>query len=158
MTQTSAIESRLSEAWAFLCGESCPFVQVAPPAVAGLADGDASAVLPIHSEDDLVAACRVVLSDEQVLQVATFLFGVEASDLSDADLRDAVFEACNVLGSCMAQSLCTPEPISIGCPEPEGERLSGLATQSQYRACTGTEPRLDLLARPEGVETEDQLP
>lgn len=155
---TPTVAGRLSEAWAFLCGESQPFVQVAPPSLPRAAHGAMAAMLPLHGENALVAACRVELSDEQVSKVASHLFGVEAAALSDADRRDAALEACNVLGSCLAGTLVPAQRIHIGCPEPEGALLEGLATRIQFRPQAGSQPRLDLLSPAGGVAMKDQQP
>lgn len=158
MSSSSLIGGRLSKAWAFLCGESRAFVEVAPPAVTAIGSRDASALLPVTLGDSTEGACRVVISAEQARQVASFLFGVGEQELSPADLQDAVLEACNVLGSCLVQSIADADRISIGCPEIDGRAVAELVTQSQYRPEALAGPRLDLLAQRPLCRDDGELP
>jgi hypothetical protein len=155
MTSSDGIQGRLSEAWAFLTGEPQEFLQVVPPALGSVGETDHVALLPIRVDESIEGACRLVIRRDQAARVASYLFGLEVQDLSEADLHDAVLEACNVLGSCLAQRLEKAERVSIGCPSLAAEAPQGLFTHSHFCPVTLNEPRLDLLTGAPLVPRED---
>ena len=143
------LESRLSEAWEFLSGEAWQFRRFDPVTEASSVVGR-TAVLPLTLADRSECACRLVISAEHARRVASHLFGVPAPDVSPHDLEDALREACNVLGSCVAAGL--PESlgplIGIAFIADDGTEAPGdasLPSRAGFRPESHDDPLLDVL-------------
>ena len=99
----------------------------------------------------LGGACRLVISPDNVRQVASNLFGVPASELSEADVEDALREACNVLGSCVASAIPAAFDARIGIPmvvtdAPEAQSASAWRNvRARFHPEAQIDPRLDVL-------------
>ncbi len=144
-----SLESRLSEAWQFLSGEAWRFRRLDPVTEASSVVGR-TAVLPLTLANRSECACRLVISAEHARQVASHLFGVPAAEVSPNDLEDALREACNVLGSCLAAGL--PESLGplIGIPfiADDGTEAPGdtsLLSRAGFRPESHNDPLLDVL-------------
>lgn len=143
------LESRLSEAWQFLSGEAWRFRRLDPITEASSVVGR-TAVLPLTLADRSECACRLVISAEHARRVASHLFGVPAPEVSPHDLEDALREACNVLGSCVAAGL--PESLGplIGIPfiADDGTEAAGdgsLPSRAGFRPESYSDPLLYVL-------------
>lgn len=111
--------SKLVPAWLFLRGvERCFEESLLQDTRPG--EREHAVVLPVRLAEDLpqrLMAVGLLIDEQEAIDVASFMFGLPAGDISGEDIRDACMEACNVLGSCLVKSPDEAHPVEIGLPQ-----------------------------------------
>jgi hypothetical protein len=108
--------TRLTQAWEFLCAQPRAFKHLQTHTDL-LRFTDFSFFMSLAVDDQTRAGGIGVLIDrEDGLAVASHLFGVPASEVSEGDLDDACAEACNVLADCVAQDIAPGRRIRLTLP------------------------------------------
>lgn len=112
---TTQVSGKLAHAWAFLSGETRTFGSVtnapAPPHTRGCF------LLPLDvAQDDKHCAIVVLIPPDDAQQVASNMFGLDPSQLVEADLADACAETCNLFSDCIVMHLSGEADVSIGLP------------------------------------------
>lgn len=111
------IEKKLGAAWKFLTGEERCFRFFEATALRDVQGIDRRIVLPMSiSHTDHLAATALLIEREDAEQLASSMFDVARTDLSEADIADACAEACNVLSTAMVEYLSGEESVDIGLP------------------------------------------
>lgn len=109
---------KLSKAWAFLSGEEVSFTEKPTEQIA-TDKHDVTVILPVLNDGDnkkRSMAIGLSIDKAQANRVASYMFGLDQSELTESDIKDACKESCNVLGGGLIQtshsSLGIPEEIS----------------------------------------------
>lgn len=109
---------KLSKAWAFLSGEEVNFTERSFD-LKNDCKHDVTVILPVicdGSPKNRGMAIGLSIDQAEANRVASFMFGLELSELTESDIKDACKESCNVLGGGLIQtsnsSLGIPEEIS----------------------------------------------
>jgi len=109
------ISATLAKSWKFLSGEDREFKaldSITPPDYQ-----EHTYFLPVEVEDaGKRYAVSVLLHRSDATVVASFMFGLEPSELSEADLQDACGEICNVISSRHLLKLSDEARITLGMP------------------------------------------
>lgn len=114
--QAEDVRAQLSRAWEFLSGEARNFRHMTlKPDVLQFAEF--SFFLPLTDADlSRSGGVGVLVQREDAARVATHMFGVARGQVTEADLRDACAEVCNVLSDCMAPLFSEGHGVLVGLP------------------------------------------
>jgi hypothetical protein len=151
---SAEIERRLAEAWTFLAGQQLEFRRVDPPQDRPLESNDWQVLLPFFDDFDQDSACRLTITALQARRAAATLFGVSESEVTQADVEDAMREAGNILGACLLEGreflprLGLPTIMRVPMP---------FELLSQYEPEADPYPRIDEI-RPQHSNTQRPLP
>lgn len=114
-TNHALISANLAQSWKFLSGEDRDFKSIdtlTPPQYQ-----EHTYYLPVDVEDaGKRFAVSVLLQRIDATTVASFMFGLDPSLLSEADLKDACGEICNVISSRHLLQLSDQASITLGMP------------------------------------------
>ncbi|NBW78199.1 MAG: hypothetical protein EBR27_04180 [Betaproteobacteria bacterium] len=116
LVDPQVISATLAKSWKFLSGEDREFKaldSITPPEYQ-----EHTYYLPVEVEDaGKRYAVSVLLHRSDATVVASFMFGMEPSELSEADLQDACGEICNVMSSRHLLKLSNEARITLGMPK-----------------------------------------
>ncbi|NDD15115.1 MAG: hypothetical protein EB072_21410 [Betaproteobacteria bacterium] len=116
LVDPQVISATLAKSWKFLSGEDREFKaldSITPPEYQ-----EHTYYLPVEVEDaGKRYAVSVLLHRSDATVVASFMFGMEPSKLSEADLQDACGEICNVMSSRHLLKLSNEARITLGMPK-----------------------------------------
>lgn len=112
------MSERLKKSWKFLSGAELTFFElksdIRPPDHRYM-----TVVIPIGEIKDKPSsaiAVGLLISEEQAIEVASYMFGLDKNKLTEADISDACKESCNVLGGGLSfddeNKLGVPKEIS----------------------------------------------
>jgi hypothetical protein len=109
------ISANLAQSWKFLSGEDREFKSIdslTPPQYQ-----EHTYYLPVDVEDaGKRFAVAVLMQTLDATTVASYMFGLDPSQLSESDLNDACGEICNVISSRRLLQLSDQAIISPGTP------------------------------------------
>jgi hypothetical protein len=136
--QFSEIEEKLRAAWFFLSGEFRCFRFCEGMNLQDEKDVYRRIVLPISLHNVHHLAAIVLLIDrEDAEKLATSMFAISKTDLTDADIADACVEACNVLSGAIIGYLNAHDQVEIGIPKAIGsDGYQLLLNGSEIKACS----------------------
>lgn len=96
----SEMSERLKKSWRFLSGTELTFVELKSD-IPIPNQRYMTIVIPIGEIKDKPSsaiAVGLLISEDQATKVASYMFGLDKSKLTEADITDACKESCNVLG------------------------------------------------------------
>jgi hypothetical protein len=137
-----AVESRLSNAWEFLSGESRVFKHLTSWANL-LRFTEFSFHMPMAgSQPNARGGVGVLIETPDAITVAANMFGVPRQQVQQADLRDACAEVCNVFADCVAPHFKADPPVSVGLPRlanplAYAKVADNTVIRVVYRGCAG---------------------
>ncbi|MFY7866095.1 hypothetical protein [Roseateles sp.] len=131
--QAGAVQSKLSEVWASLTGQSCAFASSSSLPL--LQEDDACFSLPITDgvtgyTNHNRALVLLQMGRADALALAAAMFGLPAAELQPADLQDAGMELCNILSACLLECLGDTSLSHLGLPEAQAHEAWRQLSQS----------------------------